>query len=497
MIEIFFCFLLHSECSILLSKGSNEIKNSTTSFTCLELHGGDNHPFFLVESSNIKVFGCEIITSIPLIRSRSSSFIILSSIALKKSPSSLIESSSDTITLEGSSVTNLVIPHNDGTFLSSGYCRKQRVVGCEFVNISRGGEIKRHKQERWSVSDDGLLENSLFERSEDTFYGFVITGPTVMTLNEFTCLNSSFIECVRNRDPPKRIPLLSHLSDGTCGKTGGSDCEVTSHIANSSIGTFTVTFTDAVFTGCSESSTGGGGLYIGSSSSGNGQLTLTRCSFTSCSTTVTDTLIGGGGVMVDYAKVSVTSTNFTECKSSKYGGAFAWDYGQDGNPTGAPFFKGCVFCTNSAPNAPDFCMNSKSYTANIFDSECISYNEQTNPSGYLTKYENFQSATWITSTAKTCPLPPLPDDLAACLPDDDSISRPLFVSTTGGSTAGDCGLESPCESLQSAYGSIKLKSGTTIILMNDGTHTAAAFNKAGTSSATFSLIKIFVASSRI
>ena len=110
MIELFFCFVLHTECSILISKVSNEIKNSTSTFSSLVLNGGDNDPFFIVQSSNITLSRSEIVSDVPLIRSNAESSIILSTVSVGSLvPSSLIESSSDTITLEHSTFSHLVI----------------------------------------------------------------------------------------------------------------------------------------------------------------------------------------------------------------------------------------------------------------------------------------------------------------------------------------------------------------------------------------------------
>ena len=258
--------------------------------------------------------------------------------------------------------------------------------------------------------------DSLMERCEDSFYGFIATGPTVMTLNEFKCLNSSFVECVRNNDPPKRLPISLQrrlTSTGSCDTSTTEDCTRSTHLSTSS----SISFTNAVFTGCTESSTGGGGLYIGTSTSNRGTLTLTNCSFTSCSTTQTTDLIGGGGVMVDYAKVDVTSTNFTSCSSGQYGGAFCWDYGKNSDsPTGYPFFKSCTFCENSATYGADLCFRPWSSNLNPFDSNCITYNSAENITGYLYKSGQGPSASWvytnqqwITRGGSFCPQPPVDD----------------------------------------------------------------------------------------
>ena len=90
--------------------------------------------------------------------------------------------------------------------------------------------------------------------------------------------------------------------------------------------------------------------------------------------------------MVDYAKLSVTSCNFTACSAASYGGAACWDYGDDYNPPSGPFFTSCIFCDNSATYAPDFCMNAKSAVTTVF-SECITYNSVRYPSGYVIKHD--------------------------------------------------------------------------------------------------------------
>ena len=74
--------------------------------------------------------------------------------------------------------------------------------------------------------------------------------------------------------------------------------------------------------------------------------------------------------MVDYAMVSVTSTNFTSCSSEEYGGAFGWDY--QSTPSNSPFFKSCRFCENTASTGADLCFRTWSADVNPFDEECAS-----------------------------------------------------------------------------------------------------------------------------
>ena len=401
MIELFFCLILHTQCSILISRSSNEIKNSTTKFESVVLHSSDISPFFVVERSNITISRSEIVTSIPLISSTSSSSIIISSISLKKATASLIQSNSDTITLEGSNFNDLAIP-GEGTFISSGYCREQSVINCVFLNLSRGELTRRHKEEIFALADKGFLQNSLFEKSEDTFYAFIITGPTVMTLNEFKCMNSSFIGCVRNRDPPKRIPRLSFLPDGTCSGAGGSDCSVTSQLYNNSIGTSTISFTNAVFTGCTHTYyDGGGGLYIACSKDPRGTLEMTSCFFNRCTTAPSDKEKGGGGVMVQNAKLLIISTNFTNCSSSQYGGAFFWYYSSTFTTTP---FQSCIFCNNTATSGgADLCryVGQQTSISSPFDGNCKTYNTATNLSGFTTS-SAYTNKNWITSSGTEC-----------------------------------------------------------------------------------------------
>ena len=368
----------------------------------------------MVERSNIRVFGCDIVSDVPLIRSNAESSIILSTIRVSSIlPSSLIHSNSDIITLEGSSFNDLVVP-GGGTFVSSGIAQKQRVIDCSFTNISRGAI-----REGWGISEEGILMDTVMKRCEDTFYGFIVSGPTVMTLNEFISGNSSFVECVRKHDPPKRLPvsLQRRLSSaGTCTGTNLEDCTTSDRIAGSP-GTNTVTFTNAQFLNCySTDSDGGGGLYVYNSSSTRGTISLVSCLFEGCTTTATGNLVGGGAVMVDYLKISVTSTNFTSCSSGYYGGAFCWDYGGKSIPTDYPFFKSCTFCENSATYGADLCFRPWSSDYNPFDENCITYNSAENITGYLYKRGQGPSASWtytnqqwITRGGSVCPQPPVDD----------------------------------------------------------------------------------------
>ena len=412
MIEIFFCLVLHTQCSILVSKASNEIRNSTSTFESVVLQADNQSPFFIVQSSTITISRSELVTSIPLISSTSSSFILLSSITLKHSPSSLIESSYDRITLEHTSITNVAIPGTEVTFLSSGYARIQRVADCQFLNVSHGVESKREKEERWGVSEEGVMKDSLMERCEDSFYGFIITGPTVMTLNEFECMNSSFVECVRGRDPPKRLPISIQRrlsSAGTCDTSTTEDCTTSTGIRSTS----SMTFKNAIFTDCA-SQTVGGGIFLDAKSSA---LTLVSCSFTRCTASDSFDQGGGGAVEVDYGTLSASSSNFTSCSSKTYGGAIYLYYTSDSMPSGNSITS-CIFCENSAEKgASDVCIYYKSEpTDNIIDDTSITYNSAEYTTGYWYKSGQGPSASWVytnqqwmTKGGSFCPQPPVDD----------------------------------------------------------------------------------------
>ena len=272
MIEIFFCLLLHARCSILVSKSSNEIKNSTTKFSSLVLYSGNKDPFFVVKRSNITISRSEIVSSVPLISSAYSSSILLSRVSIGSLvPSSLIESSSDTITLQHSSITNLVIPHNDGTFLSSGYARIQKVVDCVFSNLSRGVEPKRGQERRWGISEEGILMDSVMERCEDSIYGLIVSG--LSGVGQFWCKNSSLINNVRH-SPTIKISLKKRLADECT--YGSNTCNPSKRV---SINTGPVTITDCTFSQLSSSQAHGGALSIVGSDRYINTVTISGCLF--------------------------------------------------------------------------------------------------------------------------------------------------------------------------------------------------------------------------
>ena len=314
MIEIFFCLVLHTECSILVSQVSNEIKNSTTSFTRLVLHSSDTSPFFLVERSNIRVFGCEIVSHVPLIRSNGESSIILSSISVGKSPSSLIESTSaDTITLEGSNFNDLAIP-GGGTFVSSGIARKQRVVGCEFRNMSRG---RVGGEGGWGVSEEGVLMDSLMERCEDGIYGLIVSG--LSGIGGFACMNSTMVECVRVKDLGRRLP-----NEASCTYSGGT-CSTTERnvIVSGASNNVEVSVTECTFKDCSTTSGAGGALIIIGQSDTDGNeyyiksVIITGCRFMDCSCVGSDDGCFGGGIAaLQISTFSLSASNFSNCHTA-------------------------------------------------------------------------------------------------------------------------------------------------------------------------------------
>ena len=389
MIEIFFCLVLHTQCSILISKVSNEIKNSTTTFSSLVLYAGANDPFFLVDSSNITISRSEIVSSVPVISSTSSSFILLTSIHVSSIvPPSLVHSTADTITLEGSNFNDLVIL-GGGTFVSSGIAQKQKVIDCSFRNISRG--VVR---EGWGITEEGVLENCVFEKSEDTFYGFIITGPTVKTLSSFDCFNSTFARCTRIHNPPYRLPPSVHrrLTSATCTTSVTSDCERSSTTRLESTAS-TITFTRATFTDCTSSGVGGG-IYLNKQ---DGKLTLVSCTFTSCTAAYSSNDGGGGAVDVDKGILDASSSNFTRCSSKTYGGAIYLYL-----PSTPNSIASCIFCENTAStDAPDVCFYQKTAPSNPFSS-CLTYNAKTYTSGYY--YGSYTQQTgWLQSSGTTCP----------------------------------------------------------------------------------------------
>ena len=443
MIELFFCLVLHTECSILVSKASNEIKNSTTQFESVVLHSSDTSPFFIVTSSNITLSRTGIVTSVPVISSNAGSSIILSSISLANPPSSLVHSTSDTITLEHTSIANLAIPQTEGTFLSSGYASIQKVLDCNFLNLSRGVEYKRNNEERFALADKGFLQNSLFERSEDTFYGFVITGPTVKTLSSFDCFNSTFARCTRIHNPPSRLPPSLHrrVTSATCTTSQTSDCELTTGNLRPTTST---TFTRATFTDCTSTSVGGA-LFLNQESV---QLTLVTCSFTTCTAAYSSNDGGGGAVEVDRGSLSASSSNFTSCSSKTYGGAIYLYY-----PSTGISITSCIFCENTATkDAPDVCFYQSSTPSNPFSS-CVTYNPtKTYTSGYY--YNSYSQQTgWLQSSGTTCPSnsggggggeedgDDIDDVMIDDCPSDDGDPTPgktLYVSTDGAETS-NCG----------------------------------------------------------
>ena len=156
--------------------------------------------------------------------------------------------------------------------------------------------------------------------------------------------------------------------------------------------------------------------------------------------------------MIDYLKMSVTSTNFTRCSSGKFGGAFYWYYNTTYSTSDSlyPFFKSCMFCENTADNGADVCVytGSSDLPSNPFDSNCKTYNEVDYPSGLDYKSgtsHKYQSGKWLKSSDTTCPSDSGGegdvDDvtLPQCETDaDPTPGKTLYVSTDGAETS-NCG----------------------------------------------------------
>ena len=325
MIDIFFYLLLHTECSILVSKPSTSLlsassgnsnpsvalHNSTTTFSSLFL---DNFPFLLVNSSSFTLHEAIIRTASEVVRSLNG-VIVFSAVSMYDGvgPASLVSClSPSSVSLERSEVKDL---STAGTFVSSGYCREQRVVGCKFMNVTsrKGGG-------GWGVSEEGVLMDSVMERCEDGIYGLIVSGLSGQTLGGFACMNSSLIKNVRH-SPTIKISLKKRLADECT--YGSSTCNPSQRV---SISTGPVTISDCTFSELSSSQVNGGALYIaGSSSSYINTVTISGCLFDSCYTS--GSYSGGAMLAQNIEDVRLSTSNFSNChtasesEQSTFGGA--------------------------------------------------------------------------------------------------------------------------------------------------------------------------------
>ena len=156
--------------------------------------------------------------------------------------------------------------------------------------------------------------------------------------------------------------------------------------------------------------------------------------------------------MIDYADISISSTNFTNCSSTAsgaYGGAVYWY--RNSAPSGGPFFRSCRFCTNRATNGPDFMITAGDSPDNPFDSDCVTYNEKEITCGYYSSGYK-EASGWLSRMGDTCPsdsggrgegeeeddIDDVTIDECSSDDGDPTPGKTLYVSTDGAETS-NCG----------------------------------------------------------
>ena len=83
-----------------------------------------------------------------------------------------------TIAIKNSELTDMIYEGMKGTLLSSGYIEIQEVRSCSFTNVSRPNTVT---PSYISISEDCTITDTVMSETEDTFYNYIVTGPTVFT----------------------------------------------------------------------------------------------------------------------------------------------------------------------------------------------------------------------------------------------------------------------------------------------------------------------------
>lgn len=105
--------------------------------------------------------------------------------------------SDSVVVLKNSSFENLLISKSDKTFVSSGKCESQSVLGCSFKNITAFSQITDSNLEQQTRVESCILKDTKMENVENFFYGFIVSGLSSKTMHEFTSSNCTFNKCFR------------------------------------------------------------------------------------------------------------------------------------------------------------------------------------------------------------------------------------------------------------------------------------------------------------
>ena len=299
-----------------------------------------------------------------------------------------------------------------GTFVSGGVVSEQLMEECVLWNISYGEDDKwpRRKKEEVSGlvsgygSGNGITEYCVFRMNEiaesfDGMSGKVISGNSMKTLHLFLCVNNTFIACKRrggvirdNHILLSYIHILHHLLNAPCSESTPTNC-----ISNTSIEVYSshdMLFQNAKFVNCSSNSSGGA-LYI----NGNKyRTTFTSCLFENCSTKAGK--FDGGAIRITDTSLTLTSTNFTNCSASRYGGGIYFFIAS--SSPGAGYIQNCTFCNNIADKGgADLCYYyyGSGTLSNPFRS-CVTYNNETCTSGFANN--SYTSMDWLHSSGSVC-----------------------------------------------------------------------------------------------
>ena len=251
--------------------------------------------------------------------------------------------SASSVQIHSSYFSSILLSDTVQGFISGRGIQTETIIGCSFVNVSRGMDGEKNVKGGLLNREECILSQSSIIGGENGIYGAIVTG--LMEGNgggySFECTNNTFREC-QHYNLHRHAEMNPDYTDRSFTSRFG--------LSNS----YSYTFTNCSFNRCYSSSTSdpsaanGGAICFRGSSYTYNTLTVTRCTFTSCyayghggaiqsaysaSTVVTScslyncstvTEYLGGGVSVAYhtSCVAVKDSNITSCTSGAGGGVY-------------------------------------------------------------------------------------------------------------------------------------------------------------------------------
>ena len=300
------------------------LRNTSSSLIKLSLNcTSNNHCCICDEPSHLFVSSCFLSSKIPF---SSSGHIKLDNIRISDAQTLVLSNNQNSeLILKNTKISNILLPINSGTFISTGRSKEQKIIDTEFYNVTLTEPPTNTVHTPFTFVDECIMNGISIKNSEETFYGVLCSGLTDKTALSFISSNSSFSECVR----PYYFPFSSSPPNTDCLP----DC-INKHFRSLR---FSLPSDSTSFSFCSwEDCLGepGGAIY---SSSAGASITVNSCIFNKCNSTKPNTSsshsYNGGAIFVSgITELIVFSSTFFHCCAPQNnhdnggsGGIFAYD----------------------------------------------------------------------------------------------------------------------------------------------------------------------------